>query len=194
MAFWNKSEPSGINTNPELEDRTRYAPIPFVVALPQLSRIFYEALARNASTRQPFFQWNVQPGDRAAVRSIVGQFNLKSRAILVLTDIGEIMMPANGIITEISNNQESKYLFTYQPLLPLTQAENYRHMSIEQAEQSLRLCPVPLPYGLLVQKVFMALRYDMKSNELDSHENVNRIINSEIEKMGYAKIIPVLGR
>lgn len=196
MAFWNKkSEPSGINTNPELNDRTRYEAIPFVLAVPQLSQIFYRALASKHYTAKPFFEWNVKPGDRVKARAIIGQFNLKSYGVLGGSDAGEIMMPKDGIITEISNNPDSKYLFAFQQLLPFTEAQSYRNMPASLGEQSLSFCSIPLPYGRLVDKINLALCYDGKRlNELDTEDNVNKIIRSELDKMGYVQVIPVMNR
>lgn len=195
MAFWNKtSEPSGINTNPELRDRTRYAPVPFVVAVPQLCQLFYEALHRRYYDRKSFLEWHVKPGDHVKGRSLVGQFNLKSYALWGGSKPGEILMPENGIITEVFTNERSEYLFAYQPLRPLSETAKYRNMPLDQAEKSLSFVPAPLPYGRLCQDVFMALRYGADRQELDSEDNVNRIINDEIDKMGYVKIIPVPNR
>ncbi|MCE7887136.1 MAG: hypothetical protein DYH13_06500 [Alphaproteobacteria bacterium PRO2] len=194
MGFWNKSEPDGINTNPEFKDRTRYAPIPFVIAVPQLSQVFYKALHGVHYKKKLFLEWKASPGDHVQGRSLIGQFNLKSRAWFGGSKPGEILMPNNGIITETLNSETSKYLFAYQPLLPLTEAEKYRHMPVEQAEKSLRFIPVPLPYGRLCQDVFMALRYDEDGQALRSEDNVNYIINDEIDKMGYVTVIPVLNR
>lgn len=191
MGWFGKSEekPSGINTNPAFSDNARYEAIPFLLAMPQLTKKFRETLAKDAASGKPFFVWKVKPGDKVERDSVIGEFNLKSQALWRDTT-GPVFMPYDGIITEISNNQTSPYLFAYQPLFPTTQAFNYRKDNFKQFQADVLdiMTHTDKSYWSLAQKAYLAV--NDKDKGLPGNE-ANDFVNSEIEKMGRATIIPL---
>ncbi|SCX83832.1 hypothetical protein SAMN05216420_10158 [Nitrosospira sp. Nl5] len=180
---------SGINTNENLSNSTIYEAIPFVLAMPKLTTKLYNTLAKDRSSSQPFFVWNVKPGDRVERNAIIAEFNLKSQHLLHKS-VAQLRMPHDGIITETSKNEESPYLFAFQPLLPLTKAFHYRNKSPLNGEQkdSLEfLTFVRHAYLGITEKTFSAV------NDKGLPDNdANDFVNDELEKMGQATIIPLI--
>lgn len=191
MDLFGKSEkkPNGINTNENLSNSAIYEAIPFVLTMPQLTTELYNTLVKARSSSQPFFVWNVKPGDKVERNSIIAEFNLKSQHLLYKS-VAQLRMPHDGVITEISKNEKSPYFFAFQPLLPLTEAFQYRNgsaLTTEQKSSLEHLTAVRHAYLSITDKAYTAV-----NDKGLPHEEAQDFVNGELEKMGRATIIPTV--